>query len=105
MSRLVAGAAETVSTGRHPGFVCVFFNLSELPLKGTVNGVKGELLPANCCMSAPANVEQLFYTRGCTLRILNLYVSPADFVSAVEDAAPACQPGSPTRSQAPASRS
>jgi AraC-like DNA-binding protein len=87
MSRLVAGNAESLSTGRHPGYVCVFFNLSELPLRGAVNGVRGELLPASCCISAPENVEQLFYTRGCTLRILNLYVSPEDFISAVEDTA------------------
>ncbi len=84
-SRLIAGEADTQSTARHPGFVYLFFNLSAQPLRSSVNGIRRDLFPDDCYIGAPQNVGSLHYTPHCVLRILSLFVSPADFVSALED--------------------
>ncbi len=88
MSRLVAGDAETQSTSRHPGFVYIFFNLSPQPLPASVNGTRRQLVPDDCYVGAPQNVGSLYYAPRCVLRILNLFVSPDDFVAAIEDVTP-----------------
>ena len=76
-SRMTGGPAETVTVGHNRGLTRIGFNLSETPLRGSINDISGQMCCGDTYAFSPPTETRVTYPPFCRVRILTLFVRPS----------------------------
>jgi AraC-like DNA-binding protein len=86
-SWLSCGAEPTVTVGSNGGLIRIGFNLSRTPLRGSINGIGGEMRFGDTYACTPPTETTVIYVPFCRMRILTLFVLPSVLTDLVDQEA------------------